>query len=668
MNQTTDKATRLQHLRQIIRARKGLIGCGRGFSIALHQCGRLLYAGTNRSGQRISEAWTGLRNACCEGDSVVALLHDGTVRSAGRSEAETAFAEHLTCVRRVDVSAGGMAALLSNGTVAVCGQNARVREEVAEWPAVTDVCGGATFLAGLTEEGRVVVAGGSRMLRFIAGTWRDVVGIFADGEDETLYAIHVSGRLVSTSSLPGNAYKWRNLVFMAASGHRLLGVTAGGELLSTGISSRKMSENGRYVAVAVSPTHCMALSWNGAVLSDGRNEFGQCNTEHFGKLFENFEEYGIRRREEEIAVETSEKAYQRRRTESLRFAGYLSCSSRITACLTSQGRVLTSGGFGATAAWSGIRSLACGNAHILALGRDGRVFADGNPVGGCCAVSDWQNVRAISAGSYHSIGLTDDGHVLFCGLNDKGQGDVTEWTGIRYLRTTDAYTVGVGYEGRVILSGMPPFDPAWVSDIPMRPVDVAVAPTHMVALYADGRVYSTAEADGTDTWQNIRAVAVGKGFTVGLCYGGTVRVAVTDRSDRATLPRGTAETVNHWRQVVFVTCGETSIVALTADGRVLTAGTLAPVRMTETDQMSTHAPTPAPVHAPVASTIDWEDIIAVACSPAHIIALNRDGQVFACGADSDGQCSATAHFSLFCDAKHRHWDRPDALDSFFSKA
>ncbi len=664
MNQASDKTAKLQRLRQIIRARKGLIACGRGFSVALHQCGRLLYAGTDRLGQRDAETWEGIDAVVAEGDSVVALLRDGTVRAVGRSERETAFADNLTCVRRVEIADGHLAVLLSNGCVAIRGRVARghasrIKEDAAEWPAVTDICCGATYLAGLTEEGRVVVAGGSRVMRYLAGGWRDVVGIFADSASETLYAIDVSGRLLCTSTLPGNAHKWRNLVFMAVHGHRLLAITAGGELLSTMPLSDPMRERERYVACSVSATHSLALSWDGVVVAEGRDGVCPCDTTGFARLFDNFEEYGIRRREKEVLTEAAERAYQHRRTECQRFANHLACSPRMTVCLTSQGRVLTTAGFGAAAAWTGIRSLACGNAHILALGKDGRVFADGNNVGDCCSLSDWENVRAIAAGSYHSIGLTADGRVLYRGLNDKGQGDVTDWSEIRYLRTADAYTVGVNYDGEIRLAGMPPFDPACVIDMPLRPVDVAVASTHMVSLYANGHVCSTMVNDGTDAWRNMRAVSVGRGFTVGLCYGGTVRLSVTAESDLGEEDR---RAVSGWRQVVSVTCGDGCIAALTADGRVLTAGSFSRVRMTDTEQMSTHGSTPAPVVAALSAAATWRDVIAVTCSSAHLIALDRKGHIHASGADSDGQCSGTAHFSLFRDSKYLLGNRPVSSD------
>ncbi len=649
MKQKYDQTARLRHLQQTIRVRKGLIGCGRGFSVALHNNGRILYAGTDRRGQGEAETWTGIMSIFAEGDSVIALMSDGTIRPSGRSEAEMAFAETLSCVRRVDAGTEHIAALLGSGRVVIGGRCHRGHEEVNEWPAVTDICCGATYTAGLTEDGRVVMAGGSRVLRYIVSTWQDIVGIFADGEAEALYAINASGRLLCSTAMPGRAYKWHDLVFVAASAHRIRAVTASGQLLSTTPLPQQMSEDGRrYVACAVSETHGLALSIDGAVIANGKDDFSQCRTARFGRMFDNFEEYSVSRREQEHLLEETERDYQCRYAGATRFSGYLACSPRITACLTAQGRVLTSTAFGAGNAWNQIRALACGTAHILALRRDGRVLAEGNNVENCCTVSDWRDIRAVAAGSYHSVGLTVDGHVCFRGLNDMGQGDVTAWTGIRYLRTTDTYTVGVGYDGIITVAGTPPFDRARLEELPARPVDVAVASTHLVCLYADGRVYSTIP-DVTESWRNIRAVVAGEGFTVGLGFGGAVRVA---RHEGSRLPAEAARAVADWRHAVAVVCGDTYIAALTADGRVLTFGEPITIRVSATEQMSTHAPTPAPVAAPLAAVSDWQDVVAIAGSTAHLLAVNRDGQVLAAGADSDGQCSSTTHFTLFRDGRY----------------
>ena len=111
------------------------------------------------------------------------------------------------------------------------------------------------------------------------------------------------------------------------------------------------------------------------------------------------------------------------------------------------------------------------------------------------------------------------------------------------------------------------------------------------------------------------------------------------------------EEIASWRETVSVSCGGTYVVGLGVDERLHIAGTPTLARKCHTDGARAHATADAPVQIPFAESASWQNIIAVACSPSHLIALNRDGQILACGSDSDEQCSSTAHFTLFRDAR-----------------
>ncbi|MBQ9151550.1 MAG: hypothetical protein IJX72_04810, partial [Clostridia bacterium] len=50
-------------------------------------------------------------------------------------------------------------------------------------------------------------------------------------------------------------------------------------------------------------------------------------------------------------------------------------------------------------------------------------------------------------------------------------------------------------------------------------------------------------------------------------------------------------------------------------------------------------------------TQHWQDVMALQCGRDHAVALTRNGQMLSCGNDGDGQCSATAQFTLFRDAR-----------------
>ena len=632
MNHQTDQA-KLRRLQNRIRARKGLIGCGEEFSVALHHSGKLVYAGTDRWGQEEARSWSEVMFFACGGDHIVALTEDGTLRVSGQNRVERAFADGQSCVRTVAISEQNLAVLLSNGRTIVGGDNRFGQCNTREWPTVADIVCGKTFTAGLTTSGTVVMTGGSRIIRSFVRSWRQIAGIFADYEGKHLYGITADGKLLSTAHLPRQVQKWKNLLYVAASDKQIWAVTATGQLLSTQAGVSAMSQAKHYIACAVSPTHTLTLTRDGQVLPCGKNDFGQCSTARFGALFSGFDEFSADRRMKNAGMDAADHEYQTHLVEASRYKRLLTCGERITACISADGRVLTSAGFRKSKQWGQVRALACGNAHLLALHENGRVSADGNDIDGCTAVDQWRAIKSIAAGKYHSLGLGEDGSVHFCGRNDKGQGDVTEWTGVRRIYAADDYTVGVTYDGRILVAGLPPFDPAIITDSWKNPLDVVLTSTHMACLYAGGYVYDTygqlTDEDNMRTcdWQNVRSIAAGVGITVGLCYGG--RVLIADSREQ-----GTCRTAD-WKHVVDIACGDGYAVGLCADGRVLFTGSV----FTTLDESS------------VSEIHHWQDIMAMQCGPRHLVGLTRNGQVLACGADGDKQCSSTAHFVLFRDVR-----------------
>lgn len=657
MSVTTDqsKSVMLQRFQDTIRSRKGLVSCGDGFTVALHRSGRLLYAGTNRRGQASDASPGDIVAVHAAGDSVVALCKSGAVYTVGRSAAEVAFTRGLACIRRAESTDAYIAVLLANGQVLFGGEAPLAISETEGWSAVTDIACGRNFVAGLADDGRVLLAGGTRMMRRTVGTWAGVAGIFADATGKALYAINAEGKLLGTRRLPMRTKGWRNLVFVSASGRRLCAVTASGQLLSTFPQAPDTSDKA-FVVCATGDLHAVALTKDGEAVAWGDDRFGQCKTAAFGRLFDGFEELSAHRRGCAIDMIKAEQSYQLRLDEVARFAGRLACGRRLTACVTANGHVLTSLGVTAGRTWSDVCQITCGNAHILALTGDGRVMADGNAIGegsrDCCRTDEWRNVRSVAAGSYHSLGVTCDGHVYFCGDNQHGQGDVEEWSDIRLVRTTDTYTVGLTHDGQLRIAGLPPFDPLLTEPFGGHVTDVAVTDTHILCLLSDGRAVATTPPDPVtgrteldpevSRWYHVASVAAGHGISVGLCHGGAVHVSGGDDAMRRE--------IESWQNIVSVDCGYGYVAGLDADGRLHVAGTPAPARQCHTDGARAHTVAPAPVQTSFAESAHWQDVIAVACGPSHMIALCREGQVLACGSDSDGQCSVTTHFVLFRDA------------------
>ncbi len=625
MNHQTD-LTKLRRLQNRIRARKGLVGCGEEFSVALHRSGRLLYAGTDRWGQEQARGWTNIMLVACGKDHIVSLTEDGILQVAGRCQVDPGFLAQQSCVRSVAVGERNVAVLQGNGCVLVGGDNESGQCRTDDWPAVTDVICGKNYTVGLTAAGSLVVAGGSRPFRYFLRGWKNIAGIFTDFSGKHVYAITGEGTLISTAPLPLSVQRWRKLIFVAASSRGIWGVTSTGQLVSTDPLANHLNSTRLYISCVVSDHHALALTRDGELLSVGDNRFGQCSTSKFGELFEGFDEFSADRRSKATAMDAVEQEYQIRLAETLRNRRLLTCGERLTACINADGRVLATGSFQESKQWTKVKSLSCGYAHLLALHTDGRVSADGNDVDGCMAVSDWTQIKTVSAGKYHSLGLREDGSVLFCGRNDHGQGDVSQWTSVRRLCAADDYTVGVTWDGRILVAGKPPFDPAVLDDTWRNPLDVAVSATHMVCLYENGQVRDTTDlstAGGsmrTENWRNVRAIAAGAGCTVGLCYGGRVLTVGDCESDTSS-----------WKQIVDIGCGEGYIAGLRADGYVHITG--------------------CGSSAIAAESAYWKEILAMHCGPRHFVGVTRGGQVLACGEDGDKQCTAANYFTLFRDIR-----------------
>lgn len=636
--------TKLQKLQNRILARKGLVSCGMEFTAALHSRGRAVFVGTDRYGQKGITAFDEVFSLFCNQAYTAAILKDGTLLFAGEAPVEQSF-RAVSHARVLSCGKNHAAVLLGNGRVFISHGGGKQRHEISEWPDVTDVVCGKRFTVGLTPNGRVTVAGGNLRVRHALESWDQIAGLFTDAEGETVYGITAEGRLLSTASLPPSARKWRNLIFVAAADRKIWGVTATGQLCSTSRLGRRMGGEGYFVACAAAPDHAVALTRDGRLMAVGKNDYGQCEVRRCGALFESFDEFSAERHAAHLRTETKERLYQSRLTEAYRYRSRLLCGKSFTACVTADGRVLTTGGFGKARHWTGVRALACGNAHLVALREGATVIADGNDTDGCTAVSEWQRIKSVAAGDYHTLGVTEDGQVLFCGRNDKGQGDVTEWSGIRKVFAADDYTVGLGYDGTLHIAGRPPFKTELIHNGWNSPADLAVTSTHIAALYPDGTVLTTNTSPASDRpgdgevwdtvhWHGVRQIAVGRGFTVGLCYGG--RVLTTGQFD-----------VSDWRDVVEIACGDTYILGLTAEGRVLSAGmfpTGTPAAADTPSFRKTLVTVPA-------DTAAWKDVIALTAGVSHAVAMTTEGTVLAAGADTESQCSATTHFSLFRDVR-----------------
>lgn len=659
MDQTNNAETYKNHtLREQIFDRKGIVACGRGFTVAVGEDKTIYYAGDDRYEQSRCLAWKDVVGVFCGPDYILGLGGDGTVSGAGRNTHGQLNVSNWAGVSLIACGATHAAALQGSGRVFCTGDTGEYTN-TGDWTDIVDICCGRGWTVGLCRDGRLRVAGGTGAMHHRLSKWRDVVGIFSDYDGEHVYGITAEGRLISTEKLPSYTAAWTNIVSVAVAGKNVCAITAEGLALprrekkrSTRADDARPSDT--CLAVIPGDRHMIYLRQNGMVRGSGNNDFGQADTNGWSPLFEDFQAFANGRRADPEQISQRNVLYQQRLSEAERYGYRLACGERMTACLAVDGRVNVTAPFAEVKQWEQIRTITCGGTHVLGLHRDGHVSADGNNVHDCCHVAEWTHVKDIWAGKYHSLALTEDGRVLFAGWNHADQGDVTGWKDIRLLRATETYTVGMDLSGRWHVAGTDfPFDPTVLASDDWRDViDVSLSEHHIAGLKKNGRVvfegdaYCGAVRDVKETvggWRGVRTLASGNGFVVGLCYGGHVVAAGRNHV-------GQCET-DTWRQVVSIGCGYAYTAALTVEGTVLTAGKQRyPAHSSPISAADLHDAAPTAEHHPdyaPCRTDGWKDVLTMACGPHHLVAVDRYGHVYASGLDQDRQCSLAGSFAPF---------------------
>ncbi len=179
--------------------------------------------------------------------------------------------------------------------------------------------------------------------------------------------------------------------------------------------------------------------------------------------------------------------------------------------------------------WTGIKSLAAGENHLVALKSDGTVIAAGDNSFGQCNVSDFTGVRAIAASKTHTAVLKDNGTVRAVGNESSGCCETIYWEDISAVSAGDGFTVGLRGDGTAICTksgGKDRYDLSEYRDI----TAISAGNNHVVMLHKDGKVSAVGEnkdACAVIKWENIIAVSAGDSFTMALTADGRVLIAGT---------------------------------------------------------------------------------------------------------------------------------------------
>ena len=246
-------------------------------------------------------------------------------------------------------------------------------------------------------------------------------------------------------------------------------------------------------------------------------------------------------------------------------------------------------------------TLAVGTAHTVALKADGTVLAAGDNTYGQCDVSDWTDIVAVAAGSYHTVGLKADGTVVAAGDNSRGQCDANGTANVVEIEAHAMDTVLRKADGSIVCFGAHDYAPnaaSWTDIVRLSP-----AAYGLVGLASDGTAMATEASLLSPAFRGLVDIAAAGDYAVGITENG-------DLVSSAPVDPG-------YSGVLRVDAASTGFFVLTMDGSVRA------VLWSDGDYTPLFART---------------DIVAIAFSGTHAVALLSDGSYLACGQNDSGQC------------------------------
>jgi hypothetical protein len=223
-------------------------------------------------------------------------------------------------------------------------------------------------------------------------------------------------------------------------------------------------------------------------------------------------------------------------------------------------------------ALNGVKGIAVGERHTVALKNDGTVVAWGvNDYGQLDIPADLNGVTAISTDGVNTIALKHDGTVVGWGRNDYGQSTApVGLIGVKAIAAGVTHTLALKQDGTVVAWGN---NAAGQINVPpgLSGVEaIAAGYYHSVALKRDGRVIAWGrndygQASVPSDLIGIKAITAGESHTVALKNDGTVVSWGHNDQGQRDIPSGLGG-------VTAISAGARNTVVLKDDGTVAAWG------------------------------------------------------------------------------------------------
>ncbi len=394
-----------------------------------------------------------------------------------------------------------------------------------------------------------------------------------DCGDNCTVAVKADGTVVGVGNGVGDVYLWSDIEKISSGSNHTVGLKSDGTVVAVGSDydgECDVEDWSDIIEVSAGDSYTVGLKKDGTVvatkyLGDKDYYYGECDVENWTDI---------------IAISAG-----REHTVGIKKDGTCvatDCSINEDSYCSGQCKV---------DGWKDIVDISIGYNHTVGLKKDGTVVIAGGYEGDDkCDVSDWSNIVAVAAGDNHTVGLKGDGTVVAVGDQHYGQCDVEDWTDIVAVSAGSNHTIGLKADGTLVATE-----------------------------YKGDMEYYYGECD-VNAWTDIVSISTNpesfSPLTVGVKKDGTV-VSCGDHM-------GNQSDIKSWTDIKSVAVGQHYSVGLKNDGTVVATG------IVESDYYEDYGQ---------CNVDDWTNIIAVSVSEDHTVGLKKDGTLVAVGNNENGQCN-----------------------------